>query len=104
MKKNTLIHFTIKNVNNINFTHINSDNKNVDWYNLDSRRDYMDYNSKKNDRMQELYELKKSYSKEKPKSYTKLRDALVISNDRLNTWVLTFGVIICSLLIGFITR
>ena len=64
----------------------------------------MNYNSKKMDKMQELYELKKAYSKEKPKSYTKMSDALVISNDRLNTLVLTFGVIICSLLIGFITR
>jgi len=64
----------------------------------------MDYNSKRNDRMQELYEFKKAYSKEKPKSYTKLSDALTINNDRLNTLVLTFGVIICSLLIGIITR
>ena len=64
----------------------------------------MNYNSKKMDRMQELYELKKSYSTKKQKSYAKISDALVISNDRLNTWVLTFGVIICSLLIGIITR
>lgn len=64
----------------------------------------MDYDSKKNDRLQELYEFKKTYSKEKPKSYTKISDALTISNDRLNTLVLTFGVIICSLLIGLITR
>lgn len=64
----------------------------------------MNYKSKKADKMQELYELKKAYSKEKPKSYAKISDALVISNDRLNTLVLTFGVIICSLLISFITK
>lgn len=64
----------------------------------------MNYKSEKVNKMQELYELKKAYSKEKPKSYAKISDALVISNDRLNTLVLTFGVIICSLLISLITK
>lgn len=58
----------------------------------------------KDAKMQELYELKKAYSTKKPKSYAKISDALIISNDRLNTLVLTFGVIICSLLIGIITK
>lgn len=64
----------------------------------------MNYKTEKNNRMQELYDLKKSYSKQNTKSYTKVTDALTINNDRINTLVLTFGVIICSLLIGFITK
>ena len=64
----------------------------------------MNYKSEKINKMQELYDLKKSYSKEKQKSYTKLSDALIINNDRLNTLVLTCGVIICSILISIITK
>lgn len=64
----------------------------------------MNYKSEKNDRMQELYDLKKSYSKKSSKPYAKMSDALIINNDRLNTLVLTFGVIICSLIIGLITK
>lgn len=63
-------------------------------------------NSKKQrqEKMQELYELKKSYSKSNPKPYAKISDALVITNDRLNTLVLTFGIIACSVFLGIITR
>lgn len=64
----------------------------------------MNYKSEKVDKMQELYDLKKAYSKQNKKSYTKMTDALVITNDRLNTLVLTFGVIICSIFISLITR
>ena len=64
----------------------------------------MNYKSEKIDRRQELYDLKKSYSKQKVKPYAKLTDALVINNDRLNTLVLTCGVIICSILISIITK
>ena len=64
----------------------------------------MNYKSEKNNRMQELYDLKKSYSSVRPKSYIKMSDAFVISNDRLNTFVLAFGVIICSIFIGLIIK
>ena len=64
----------------------------------------MSYKSKKAAKMQELYDLKKSYSSSKVKSYAKMSDALIISNDRLNTLVLTFGVIICSIFIGLIIK
>ena len=64
----------------------------------------MNYKSEKNDKMQELYDLKKSYSKQTQKSYAKLSDALIINNDRINTLVLTCGVIICSILISIITK
>jgi len=64
----------------------------------------MSYQNEKLDKMQELYNLKKSYSKQNQKSYTKLTDALLITNDRINTLVLTFGVIICSIFIGLITK
>jgi len=64
----------------------------------------MNYKSEKADKMQELYNLKKAYSKKNQKSYIKMTDALVINNDRLNTLVLTFGVIICSIFISLITR
>ena len=64
----------------------------------------MSYKSKKTMKMQELYDLKKSYSNARPKSYAKMSDALMISNDRLNTLVLTFGVIICSIFIGLIIK
>ena len=64
----------------------------------------MNYKSGKIDKMQELYDLKKSYSKQAQKSYTKLSDALIINNDRINTLVLTCGVIICSILITIITK
>jgi len=64
----------------------------------------MNYKSEKNDRMQELYELKKTYSKQNTKQYAKMSDALIINNDRLNTLVLTCGVIICSILISIITK
>lgn len=64
----------------------------------------MNYKSEKINKMQELYDLKKSYSKQTQKSYTKLSDALIINNDRLNTLVLTCGVIICSILISIITK
>ena len=64
----------------------------------------MNYKSEKMDKMQELYDLKKSYSKKAQKSYAKLSDALIINNDRINTLVLTCGVIICSILITIITK
>lgn len=64
----------------------------------------MSYKKEKINKMQELYELKKSYSKTATKSYAKMSDALVISNDRINTLVLTFGVIICSIFIGIIIK
>ena len=64
----------------------------------------MNYQSEKINRMQELYDLKKSYSKQRIKPYAKLSDALIINNDRLNTLVLTCGVIICSILISIITK
>lgn len=64
----------------------------------------MSYQNEKLDKMQELYNLKKSYSKQNQKSYAKLTDALLITNDRINTLVLTFGVIICSIFIGLITK
>lgn len=64
----------------------------------------MNYKVDKLDKMQELYNLKKSYSKTNQKSYTKLTDALMITNDRLNTLVITFGVIICTIFITLITK
>ena len=64
----------------------------------------MNYKNKKAEKMQELFELKKSYSSAKEKSYVKISDALVISNDRLNTLVLTFGVIVCSIFIGLFVK
>lgn len=64
----------------------------------------MSYKSKKANKMQELYDLKKSYSNVRPKSYTKMSDVLMISNDRVNTLVLTFGVIICSIFLGLIIK
>lgn len=64
----------------------------------------MNYESEKIDKMQELYNLKKAYSKKNQKSYTKMTDVLAITNDRLNTLVLTFGVIICSIFISIITK
>ena len=64
----------------------------------------MNYKAERSNKMQELYELKKSYSKTPQKSYAKMSDALVITNDRINTLVLTFGVIVCSIFIGIITR
>ena len=64
----------------------------------------MSYKNEKVKKMQELYELKKSYSKADNKSYAKMSDALIISNDRINTIVLTFGVIICSIFIGIIIK
>ena len=64
----------------------------------------MSYKSKRAVNMQELYDLKKSYSGAKAKSYIKMSDALMISNDRLNTLVLTFGVIVCSIFIGLIIK
>lgn len=64
----------------------------------------MSYKSKKAIKMQELYDLKKSYSNARPKSYAKMSDALMISNDRLNTLVLTCGIIICSIFISLIIK
>lgn len=64
----------------------------------------MNYQTEKIDKMQELYNLKKAYSKQTKKSYAKMSDALIITNDRLNTLVLTFGVIICSIFISIITK
>jgi hypothetical protein len=64
----------------------------------------MNYKTEKNNKMQELYDLKKSYSKQSQKTYAKLSDALIINNDRLNTLVITCGVIICSILISIITK
>lgn len=64
----------------------------------------MNYKKEKTDKMQELYELKKSYNAPTPKTYAKMSDALIITNDRLNTLVLTFGVIVCSIFIGIITK
>ena len=64
----------------------------------------MNYKSEKIDKMQELYDLKKSYSNQSQKPYVKMTDALIINNDRLNTLVLTCGVIICSILISIITK
>lgn len=64
----------------------------------------MSYKSKKAIKMQELYDLKKSYSNVRPKSYAKMSDALMISNDRLNTLVLTCGIIICSIFISLIIK
>ena len=64
----------------------------------------MNYSSKRENKMQELYDLKKSYSNVRPKSYIKMSDAFVISNDRINTFVIAFGVIVCSIFIGLITR
>ena len=43
----------------------------------------MNYSSKRENKMQELYDLKKSYSNVRPKSYIKMSDAFVISNDRI---------------------
>ena len=64
----------------------------------------MNYTSKREAKMKELYDLKKSYSSVRPKSYIKMSDAFVISNDRINTFVIAFGVIVCSIFIGLITR
>ena len=64
----------------------------------------MSYKNEKINKMKELYELKKSYSKSQNKSYAKMSDALVISNDRINTIVLTFGILVCSLFIGIIIK
>ena len=64
----------------------------------------MNYSSKRENKMQELYDLKKSYSNVRPKSYVKMSDAFVISNDRLNTFVIAFGVIVCSIFIGLIMK
>ena len=64
----------------------------------------MNYTSKREAKMQELYDLKKAYSNVRPKSYAKLSDAFVISNDRLNTFVIAFGVIVCSIFIGLIIK
>lgn len=64
----------------------------------------MNYTSKREVKMQELYALKKSYSNVRPKSYVKMSDAFVISNDRLNTFVIAFGVIVCSIFIGLIIK
>ena len=64
----------------------------------------MSYKSKKAIKMQELYDLKKSYSNVRPKSYTKMSDALIISNDRINTLVLTCGIIICSIFISLVIK
>lgn len=64
----------------------------------------MSYKNEKINKMQELYELKKSYSKNKNKSYAKISDALIISNDRINTLVLTFGILVCSIFIGIIIK
>lgn len=89
--------------------------KNKLWYNIDDIKKQsdiiiivggitMNYKVDKLDKMQELYNLKKSYSKTNQKSYTKLTDALMITNDRLNTLVITFGVIICTIFITLITK
>lgn len=64
----------------------------------------MNYASKREMKMKELYDLKKSYSSVRPKSYFKLGDVFAISNDRINTFVLAFGVIICSIFIGLIIK
>ena len=64
----------------------------------------MNYTSKREVKMQELYDLKKSYSNVRPKSYIKMSDAFVISNDRLNTFVIAFGVIVCSIFIGLVIK
>ena len=64
----------------------------------------MSYKNEKINKMKELYELKKSYSKNQNKSYAKMSDALVISNDRINTLVLTFGILVCSIFIGIIIK
>lgn len=64
----------------------------------------MNYTSKREAKMQELYDLKKSYSNVRPKSYVKMSDAFVISNDRLNTFVIAFGVVVCSIFIGLIIK
>lgn len=64
----------------------------------------MNYKTEKKDKMQELYNLKKAYSKQNKKSYGKMSDVLMITNDRINTIVLTFGVIICSIFISIITK
>ena len=64
----------------------------------------MNYSSKRENKMQELYDLKKSYSNVRPKSYIKMSDAFVISNDRINTFVIAFGVIVCSIFIGLIMK
>lgn len=89
--------------------------KNKLWHNIDDIKKQsdiiiivggitMNYKVDKLDKMQELYNLKKSYSKTNQKSYTKLTDALMITNDRLNTLVITFGVIICTIFITIITK
>ncbi|MBO5183116.1 MAG: hypothetical protein J6B64_01835 [Bacilli bacterium] len=57
----------------------------------------------KKEKMQELYNLKKAYSQTSKKSYGKLSDTLIITNDRINTIVLTVGVIVCSIFISIIT-
>ena len=64
----------------------------------------MNYKTEKKDKMQELYNLKKTYSKQNKKSYGKMSDVLMITNDRINTIVLTCGVIICSIFISIITK
>ena len=61
-------------------------------------------NKKRKNKMEELYQLKKAYSSTRQKNYAKMSDALTVKNDRLNTLVLTFGVIICSIFISIITR
>ena len=64
----------------------------------------MNYASKREAKMKELYDLKKSYSSVRPKSYIKMSDAFVISNDKLNTFVIAFGVIVCSIFLGLIIK
>lgn len=64
----------------------------------------MDYRENRNDKLNELFRIKKEMGKKRKSNNLKFTDTLMISNDRVNTLVLSFGILICTIFISIIVR